>query len=125
MKEVDAFLATLPEDRRAALQHLRELTRNASPGATEVWGYGMPGFKYHGRPLIYFSSFKDHMSIFAVGYAPIERHRAELADYELRAGTIHFQPGKPLPDKLLRTMIRERMADIDAAAAAAKKSKKA
>ena len=43
---------------------------------------------------------------------------AELADYEIRAGTIHFQPSKPLPDKLIKTMIKERMADIDEAAAA-------
>lgn len=114
MKEVEDFLAALPPDRRRALQHLRELTQKTCPDAVEGFGYGMPGYKYRGRPLIYFSSFKNHLSIFAAGYAGIERHRAELADYEIRAGTIHFQPHKPLPDKLLKTMIRERMADIDA-----------
>lgn len=124
MKEVEDYLAALPDDRRAALDRLWRLTRTTAPEALEVFGYGMPGFKYHGRPLIYFASFKNHLSIFAVGYEPINRHRAELADYELRAGTIHFQPDKPLPDALLETMIRERMADIDAAAAA-KRSKKA
>ena len=126
VKEVEDFLGTLPEDRRNALQHLRELTQKICPDAVEGFGYGMPGYKYRGRPLIYFSSFKSHMSIFAVGYEGINRHRAELADYEIRAGTIHFQAAKPLPDKLLRTMVKERMADIDAtlAAAAAKRSKK-
>ena len=114
MKEVQAFLATLPEDRRKALQHLRELTVKTCPAAVEGFGYGMPGYKYRGRPLIYFSSFKNHMSIFAVGYEGINRHRAELADYEVRAGTIHFQAAKPLPDKLAKTLIKERMADIDA-----------
>jgi uncharacterized protein YdhG (YjbR/CyaY superfamily) len=118
VKEIADFLATLPGDRRAALEHLRDLTQKTCPEAVEVWGYGMPGFKYHRRPLIYFSSFKNHLSIFAVGYVPIERHRAELADYEIRAGTIHFQPSKPLPDTLIKTMIKERMADIDEAAAA-------
>jgi uncharacterized protein YdhG (YjbR/CyaY superfamily) len=65
------------------------------------------------------------MSIFAVGYVPIERHRAELTDYEISAGTIHFQPSKPLPDKLLKITIKERMADIDEGAAAAKIAKAA
>jgi uncharacterized protein YdhG (YjbR/CyaY superfamily) len=74
----------------------------------------MPGYKYRGRPLIYFSSFKNHMSVFAAGYEFINRHRAELADYEIRAGTIHFQADKPLPDRLVKTMINERVADIDA-----------
>jgi uncharacterized protein YdhG (YjbR/CyaY superfamily) len=55
------------------------------------------------------------MSIFAMGYEGINRHRAELADFEIRAGTIHFQAGRPLPDTLVKTMIRERMADIDTA----------
>ena len=114
MKEVEDFLAALPDDRRRALQHLRELTHKACPEAVEGFGYGMPGYKYRGRPLIYFSSFKNHMSIFAAGYEGINRHRAELADYEIRAGTIHFQADKPLPDTLVKTMIKERMADIDA-----------
>jgi uncharacterized protein YdhG (YjbR/CyaY superfamily) len=117
VKEVDDFLATLPEERRTALQHLRALTQKACPQAVEGFGYGMPGYKYRGRPLIYFSSFKNHMSVFAVGYEGINRHRAELADYEIRAGAIHFQPDRPLPDKLVKTMIAERMADIDAALA--------
>ena len=120
MKEVEDYLAALPHDRRKALDKLRRLTTTTCPEAVEVFGYGMPGFKYNRRPLIYFASFANHMSIFAVGYEPINRHRAELADYELRAGTIHFQPDKPLPDALLKTMIRERMADIDAGIAAAK-----
>jgi uncharacterized protein YdhG (YjbR/CyaY superfamily) len=124
VKEVEEYLAGLPDDRRAVLEHLRGLVRATAPEATaEVFGYGMPGFKYRGRPLIYFASFKNHMSIFAVGYEPINRHRAELADFELRAGTIHFQPEKPLPDSLVKAMIQERMADIDAGAA--RKSKKA
>ena len=130
--QTDAYLAALTEERREALEHLRGLVRATAPEAVEVFGYGMPGFKYHARPLIYFAAFKDHLSIFAMGYEPINRHRTELADYELRAGTIHFQPAKPLPDSLVTTMVKERMADIDAGAAAktatraaAPKSKKA
>lgn len=124
VKEVEEFLATLPDDRRKALQHLRELTQRTCPVAVEAFGYGMPGYKYRGRPLIYFSSFKNHMSIFAMGYEGINRHRAELADYEIRTGTIHFQADKPLPDKLVKTLISERMGDIDTAVAA-RRSKKA
>jgi uncharacterized protein YdhG (YjbR/CyaY superfamily) len=117
VKEVEDFLETLPDDRRAALQHLRALTQKTCPDAVEGFSYGMPGYKFRGRPLIYFSSFKNHMSIFAMGYEGINRHRTELTDYEIRAGTIHFQPAKPLPDKLVKTMIKERMADIEAALA--------
>ena len=107
--------ASVPSWRRFELrQHLRELTQKTCPEAVEGFGYGMPGYKYRGRPLIYFASFKNHMSIFAAGYEGINRHRAELTDYEIKAGTIHFQASKPLPDKLFRALIKGNMADIDA-----------
>jgi uncharacterized protein YdhG (YjbR/CyaY superfamily) len=77
----------------------------------------MPGFKYRGRPLTYFGAWKSHLSIYAMGYEPINRHRAQLAAFELAKGTIHFQPDAPLPAELVTTMIHERMADIDAALA--------
>ena len=115
MNEVETYLAALPAERRAALEHLRGLVRKVCPEAVEAFGYRMPGFKYRKRPLMYFAAFKDHLSVFAMGYAAIDRHRAELAAFDIRAGTIHFQPDAPLPDGLVTTMIRERMADIDAA----------
>jgi uncharacterized protein YdhG (YjbR/CyaY superfamily) len=120
MEQVEAYLGAVPADRRAVLEHLRDLVRATCPEAIEVFGYQMPGFKYRGRPLTYFASFKDHLSLFAMGYAGIDRHRTELAAFDIRAGTIHFQPNAQLPDALVATMVRERMADIDAALAARK-----
>ena len=117
MEQIEAYLAALPGDKRAALEDLRLTARRASPSAVEVFGYGMPGLKYRGRPLIYFGAWKDYCSVYAMGYEPINRHRAELAAFELEKGTIHFQPEAPLPAELVTTMIHERMADIDAALA--------
>ena len=85
----------------------------------------MPGLKYRGRPLIYFGAWTDHLSIYGMGYAPIERHRAELADFELQKGAIRFQPGHPLPAALVKTLVRERMADIDADLAQAAQRRRA
>ena len=115
MNEVETYLAALPADQRAALEDLQRIVRAAAPDAVEVFGYGMPGYKHRGRPLIYFGAWKGHCSIYAVGYEPINRHRAELAAFDLQKGTIHFQPDAPVPTTLVTTMVRERMADIDAA----------
>lgn len=121
MNEVETYLAALPADQRAALDDLRRIVRAASPDAVEVFGYGMPGFKFRGRPLIYFGAWKGHCSIYAVGYEPINRHRAELAAFDLQKGTIRFQPDAPVPPSLVTTMIHERMADIDTALARPRK----
>jgi len=123
MERVTEYLAGLPAAQRAALEDLRRLVMAASPEAVEVFGYGMPGFKYRGRPLMYFGAWKEFCSIYGMGYAPINRHRAELAAFELRKGTIHFQPGEPVPATLVATMIHERMVDIDTALAPRSKRK--
>jgi len=113
MPTVDEYLAALPRDQRAALESLRAVVRAACPDVAEDIGYGMPRYKYRGRPLIAFAAWKGHCSIYA-GYAPVERHAAELAPFEIEKSTIHFQPSAPLPDELVQTIVRERMADIDA-----------
>jgi uncharacterized protein YdhG (YjbR/CyaY superfamily) len=48
--QIDATLAALPADQRAALQALRQTIAAAAPEAEEAISYGMPAFRYHGRP---------------------------------------------------------------------------
>ncbi|MEX0741710.1 MAG: DUF1801 domain-containing protein, partial [Phycisphaeraceae bacterium] len=57
-KDVDTYLGALPEEQRAALEKLRATIRAAAPDAAESISYGMPTFKYKGRPLIYFGAAK-------------------------------------------------------------------
>jgi uncharacterized protein YdhG (YjbR/CyaY superfamily) len=42
-------------------------------------------------------------------------HADLVAGYETTKGTIHFQPDSPLPDELVTTLVRARMAETDAA----------
>jgi len=37
----------------------------AVPEAVEGIGYRMPGYKLHGKPMLYFAGFKEHYSLFA------------------------------------------------------------
>ncbi len=113
MNKVEAYLAALPTDQRVALENMRRIIRAAAPDAVEDLGYGMPRFKYRAKPLIAFAAWKKHLSLYA-GYDPINRHRAELADFEIEQATIRLQPDRLLSDALLRTIVLERVADIDA-----------
>jgi uncharacterized protein YdhG (YjbR/CyaY superfamily) len=47
--EVDAFLAGVPQEMRAALEDLRRKIATAAPGAVEAIGYGVPAFKFRGH----------------------------------------------------------------------------
>ena len=56
-KDVDEYLAAVPEKDRAALEDLRRTIKAAAPMADERISYGMPGYMYHG-PLVFFAAFK-------------------------------------------------------------------
>jgi uncharacterized protein YdhG (YjbR/CyaY superfamily) len=114
--DVDAFLAALPPDMRAALENLRRAIRAAAQGAEESINYGVPAFKYRGRPLVSFGAAKSHCSFYVQSPAVMDAHRDELAAYDTSKGTVHFAPDAPLPDALVAKVVRARMAETDATA---------
>jgi uncharacterized protein YdhG (YjbR/CyaY superfamily) len=110
---IDEYLAAVPDDKRAALETLRQQVHVAAPEATEGISYGMPAFRLDGRYFVGFGVAKDHCS-FYVGRAPLEAHALELAGYRLWKGTINFQPDHPLPEELVTKLVRVRIAEYQA-----------
>lgn len=114
LQQVEAFLAQVPELQRAALQELRAQIRDAAPQAIETISYGVPAFKYKGRPLVSYGAAKTHCSFFVQSPAVIEAHEELLAGYDTSKGTVRFQPEQPLPPHLVTTLVKARMAETDA-----------
>ena len=114
--EIDAFLARLPPEARAALEELRRTIAAAAPDAVEGIGYGVPAFKYRGRPLVSFGAGKSHCSFYVQSPAVMEAHQDELAGYDTARGTIRFPPAKPLPARLVTKLVKARIAETEAAA---------
>jgi uncharacterized protein YdhG (YjbR/CyaY superfamily) len=94
--DVDAYLASLPEDARDALSLVRAAIKAAAPEAVESISYGMPTFKYRGKPLIYFMAAKKHCAL-----------------YGTAEGTIRFPPAEPPPAARLQALVAARIADIE------------
>ncbi len=115
-KDVDAYLAALPEAERATLAKLRNLIKTTAPKATEGISYQIPTYKYHGM-LVCFAAFPNHCS-FYVRPAVLEAHKEEVAAYQTSKGTIRFAVNKPLPAALVRKLIKAQMAANEAKAAA-------
>ncbi|HYU50610.1 MAG TPA: DUF1801 domain-containing protein [Candidatus Limnocylindria bacterium] len=115
--EIDAFLAALPDDMGQALEKLRGAIAAAAPDAVETMGYGVPAFKYRGRPLVSFSAGRragGPCSFYVQSPAVMDAHRDEFASYDTAKGTIHFALDAPLPDALITRLVRARMAETDA-----------
>ncbi len=110
---IDEYLAGVPEDKRVALERLRQQVRAAAPDATEAISYGMPAFKLDGRYFAGFSATKRHCSFYA-GRAPVEALSGELAGYRLWKGTINFPPDRPLSPALITKLVRLRVAEFRA-----------
>lgn len=116
--QVDAYLAEVREDHRAALQTLRETIAGAAPEAEEGLSYGVPAFRYKGRPLVSYVAATAHCSFFPMSPKAVDDHRAELADFDLAKGTIRFAPDHPVPPDLVARIVRARIAETDAAESA-------
>lgn len=110
---VEEYLSALPADKRAVLEELRETIRAAAPTATEKISYGMPAFHHRGN-LVYYAAFKEHCSLFPGSKKVLADHAHELAGYETTKGTIHFTVDDPLPAALVKTMVKERIAENEA-----------
>jgi len=107
VKDVDAYLAALPKNQRAALEKLRKTIRAAAPKAEEVISYGIPAFYYQGYGLVWYAAWKSHCSLYPISGA-IKR---ELKGYDTAKGTIRFAVDEPLPATLVRKLVKARIAE--------------
>jgi len=109
-KNIDEYLARVPEPARGTLNKIRAAIRSvAPPGATEAISYGMPAFKHNGV-LVWFAAFSKHCSLFP-GSSVIEAFQGELKSYATSKGTIQFPTDKPLPTALVKKLVRARITE--------------
>ncbi len=110
-KNVDEYLARLSEPACSTLKHIRKVIQSVVPKeTTEVISYRIPMFKYRGM-LVGYAAFKNHCSLFPTGSGVIKKFEKELKGYATSKGTIQFPSDKPLPDALLRKIVRTRVAE--------------
>jgi uncharacterized protein YdhG (YjbR/CyaY superfamily) len=108
-KNVDEYLAGVPEPARGTLNKMRAAIRSAvPPEATEVISYGMPAFKHNGV-LVWFAAFSNHCSLFPTA-SVIEAFKNELKGFSTSKGTIQFPTDKPLPTALVKKLVKARVA---------------
>ena len=110
-RNIDEYLAGVPEPARTTLQKVRAAIRSAvPPEAAEAISYRIPTFKYKGG-LVAFAAFSHHCSFFPMSYAVIGAFRSDLKAFEVSKGTIRFPLDKPLPAALVKKMVKARIAE--------------
>ena len=108
-KDVEEYVASVPESVRSTFNKLRAAIRSAVPAeATETISYRIPAFK-HKRMLVWFAAFSNHCSLFPTA-AVIEAFKNELKGFSTSKGTIHFPTDKPFPTALIKRVVKARVA---------------
>ena len=122
--QIDAYLAKLSEEQRAALEHIRALVKQVAPEAEEAMVYGVPGFRQDG-PLVCYAGHKAHCGFYPMSPIVIDAMKAELAGFETAKGTVRFTPDKPIPDGTIAEIVRRRIEENGTALAVRKASARA
>jgi uncharacterized protein YdhG (YjbR/CyaY superfamily) len=102
---VDDYIASFAPQVQAELQAARHTIHAAAPGAEESISYAIPTFSLAGRPVVYLSGWKKHISIYPVPEldASIE---PKVAPYLSGKSTAKFPLGKPIPQELIAALVK-------------------
>ena len=109
---VDEYFQNATPEEEAQYARLQAIVSELAPEAEETLAYGMPTYKVKGKPLVHFGIFKDHMSLFPASGSATEEFADRLAAWKTSKGTLQFTLDNPIPDDLLRDLVRYRLGQI-------------
>ena len=109
-ESIDAYLAAVPEDARAALAKLRKVIKAAAPKATELISYRIPAYRHQGL-LVGFASSKGLCTFHIMSTEVTRAHAADLKGYKIGKASIRFAPDRPLPAALVTKLVKARIAE--------------
>lgn len=103
---VEDYINTFPEETQVLLKKVRKVIQGVVPGAEEVISYGIPTFKVNGRYVVYFSGWKDHISIHPL---PKENQALQerMTPYITGKGTLRFSLSKEIPYELIEKVAKQ------------------
>ena len=102
------YIAGFDGDTMDRLTLMYETIKKEAPEAMESISYGLPTFKMHNRPVIYFGGFAHHIGLYATpdGHDEFEE---ELSKYKRGKGSVQFPDDRPLPLDLIKRITRYRV----------------
>jgi uncharacterized protein YdhG (YjbR/CyaY superfamily) len=113
---VSAYLSTIEDADRAALERVYAIARDIVPEAEEGISYAMAALIYRGKGLIATVRTKKFLALYPYSGAVVAANLGALGDFETTSGSIHYSAEHQIPDATLRRIVQARRAEIDAKA---------
>jgi len=110
--DVDDYLAGLDPQRRDTLDALRRSILAVVPDAEQGLAYGAPAFRIGGKVVAGFAAAKAHLSYLPHSGSVLAELGDEVAGYRTTKGSLSFAVDTPLPDALVGTLVRARLAEL-------------
>lgn len=105
---IDAYLASVPEDRRVALEALRRTIHELEPTAEECISYSMPAFRIAGRVVAGFMATARGCSYYPFSGSTLDGLADAIGAYGRTRAALHFDPQRGLPKALIKKLLRAR-----------------
>jgi uncharacterized protein YdhG (YjbR/CyaY superfamily) len=121
-KSIDEYITLFSPEVQAILEQIRSTIRNAAPDAKETISYQIPAFTLNGA-LVYFAAFKNHIGL----YPPVRgnaRLGKAISPYAGEKGNLRFPLDHPIPYGLIERIVKHRVKQNSATAAAKRKKKR-
>ena len=109
---VDDYIADFSPEIQDHLKAIRSKVTETAPNAIENISYGMPAYKYKGKPMAYFAGHQKHIGFYATPQGH-EAFQKELSKYKQGKGSVQFPLDAPMPLDLIAEMVKFRMQLID------------
>lgn len=113
MQDVAAYIQSFSGDTKNRLLKMREIIQTEVPDAEEGIMYGLVGYKFHGKPLVYFGGFEHHVGFYATPQTH-ETFATELASYKQGKGSVQFPHSQTLPVDLIAKMVQRKKQELEA-----------
>ncbi len=105
---VDEYIKTFPLDIQHILEKIRAIIHEVAPDVEEHISYQMPAFKLHGKYIIHFSAWKNHIGLYPIPSGTPEFQK-EIDQYKSSKSTIRFPLEKPIPYDVIKKIVLFRM----------------
>lgn len=109
------YLIKHEEEFKPCLVKLREIILSVVPNAEESFSYQAHCFKYV-YMLCGIGVTKELCSLYTMSPPLMKKMKGELKGYKVSGATIHFKPGEPLPEDIIRKIVLTRASDNEALA---------
>ncbi len=108
---IDDYLKTVPASRRKVLEDLRTAILSVVPDAQECISYRLPAFRVNGVVIAGFCATARGCSYFPFSGSTLKSLAGDLKRYGQTKGSLHFSADEPLPQALVRKLIKTRIAE--------------